>query len=290
MTTSPRLPHACAIVMTLAATSVASSQSCIVYDANLGTRPDDQGWTSFTEPEADVAVIDGVLEVSTLPYEDLRCPGGSCDDVARWDRLGDFGDEVVIELRVHVSASEAGIACEGVLRPGFEIDFTRADGQFWRVGITDTGVFPANDGFATAGGPGIDLAEVDLTGGFHELRLEIEGADAALHVDGAPLLALGGLGPPLPGAAGVLVGDGTSWANSAYAIEWMAITAGTCCAGDLDGDGETNAADLLALLASWGPCPEPCALCLADRTGDCAVDVADLLVLLESWGPCGAGG
>ena len=53
-------------------------------------------------------------------------------------------------------------------------------------------------------------------------------------------------------------------------------------AADLDGDGVVNVDDLVALLAGWGPCPDPPTLC-ADVTGDGEVDVDDLLSLLQAW-------
>lgn len=54
------------------------------------------------------------------------------------------------------------------------------------------------------------------------------------------------------------------------------------CPGDLTGDGSVGVADLLELLAAWGPNPgHP-----ADLTGDGNVGVADLLALLAAWGPC----
>ncbi|NNF44121.1 MAG: hypothetical protein HKN62_13965 [Phycisphaerales bacterium] len=49
--------------------------------------------------------------------------------------------------------------------------------------------------------------------------------------------------------------------------------------GDVDGDGDVDFSDLLALLAAWGPCPA----CPADFDGDGDVDFADLLVLLAGW-------
>ena len=54
------------------------------------------------------------------------------------------------------------------------------------------------------------------------------------------------------------------------------------CAADLDGDGNIGASDLLALLASWGPCND----CPADLDGNGDVGASDLLALLASWGPC----
>jgi hypothetical protein len=58
--------------------------------------------------------------------------------------------------------------------------------------------------------------------------------------------------------------------------------------GDVDLDGDVDFADLLAILADWGPCtnpPPPPSDCPADVNGSGAVDFADLLVLLSNWGP-----
>ncbi|MDY7110464.1 MAG: FG-GAP-like repeat-containing protein [Planctomycetota bacterium] len=54
--------------------------------------------------------------------------------------------------------------------------------------------------------------------------------------------------------------------------------------GDVNGDGIVDTADLLLLLASWGPCPDPPEDCPADFDGDDVVNTADLLILLSHWG------
>lgn len=52
---------------------------------------------------------------------------------------------------------------------------------------------------------------------------------------------------------------------------------------DIDGDGLVGVADLLILLAGWGPCRD-CNDCPTDVNGDCAVGVVDPLILLANWG------
>ena len=57
---------------------------------------------------------------------------------------------------------------------------------------------------------------------------------------------------------------------------------GASCPGDLNGDGTVDVSDLLAVVASWGPCTD----CIADLDGNGTVDVADLLELISLWGDC----
>ncbi len=55
--------------------------------------------------------------------------------------------------------------------------------------------------------------------------------------------------------------------------------------GDLDEDGAVGIVDFLALLAAWGPCPDPCPPhCFGDVDTDCNVGITDLLELLSNWG------
>lgn len=58
------------------------------------------------------------------------------------------------------------------------------------------------------------------------------------------------------------------------------------CVGDIDGDKNIGASDLLTLLAAWGTCPQPPTTCPADLDSDGCVGSTDLLTLLGNWGPC----
>jgi len=71
--------------------------------------------------------------------------------------------------------------------------------------------------------------------------------------------------------------------------QWSAAVAWhmspTVIAGDINGDCTVGIVDFLALLAAWGPCPDPCLpSCPADLDGDCMVGITDFLALLANWG------
>jgi len=52
------------------------------------------------------------------------------------------------------------------------------------------------------------------------------------------------------------------------------------CAGDLDGRGQVDAADLAALLGQWGGAGS------GDLDASGSVNAADLAILLGAWGAC----
>ncbi len=54
--------------------------------------------------------------------------------------------------------------------------------------------------------------------------------------------------------------------------------------GDVDGDGRVNVADLLAVIAGWGPCAPTPTACPADFNHDGLVNVGDLLTVISNWG------
>jgi hypothetical protein len=65
----------------------------------------------------------------------------------------------------------------------------------------------------------------------------------------------------------------------------IVVEAQVTCAGDLDGNGAVDGADLGALLGAWGGGESA-----ADLDGNGVVDGADLGALLGAWGDCAAGG
>ncbi|MFK7959848.1 MAG: hypothetical protein AB8G96_04915 [Phycisphaerales bacterium] len=54
------------------------------------------------------------------------------------------------------------------------------------------------------------------------------------------------------------------------------------CPNDIDGSGEVDFVDILAVLSNWGTCPG----CPADLDGNGAVDFGDILQVLSNFGPC----
>ena len=74
-----------------------------------------------------------------------------------------------------------------------------------------------------------------------------------------------------------LDGDGNS--GSDQGDGYFSIN-GTSVAGDANGDGLVNVADVLAIVDSWGICGPQCQ---ADLNSDGLVNVVDLLLVIDSW-------
>ncbi|MCI0631800.1 MAG: hypothetical protein L0Y44_14230 [Phycisphaerales bacterium] len=54
--------------------------------------------------------------------------------------------------------------------------------------------------------------------------------------------------------------------------------------GDIDGDGDVDVNDLLAVISAWGGCDPPPAQCPADVNDDGFVNIGDLLFVISHWG------
>jgi len=81
-------------------------------------------------------------------------------------------------------------------------------------------------------------------------------------------------------------------ASPSLRIALNSTNAAPPCPADLVRTGASantvDVADLLAVIAAWGPCPGPPAGCPANiaTTGTSSVDVGDLLALIAAWGSC----
>jgi hypothetical protein len=60
------------------------------------------------------------------------------------------------------------------------------------------------------------------------------------------------------------------------------IEEGSTCLADLSGNGVVDFADILLIIAVWGPCPG----CPEDLDGSGDVGFGDILVVIGTWGPC----
>ena len=91
-------------------------------------------------------------------------------------------------------------------------------------------------------------------------------------------------------ASGQVVGDASPQSNDGYLgaepdaddADPLWIVDDVMCPWDLDDNGIVGASDLLALLASWGPCKG----CSADFDENGTVGASDLLAMLANWGAC----
>jgi len=71
--------------------------------------------------------------------------------------------------------------------------------------------------------------------------------------------------------------DAGNQSGSAYVFN---LAPGGAIPGDFDCSGDVGVADLLQMLAAWGPCPA----CPEDLNHGGSVNVSDLLILLANWG------
>ncbi|MCP3903538.1 MAG: hypothetical protein GY715_07860 [Planctomycetes bacterium] len=71
-------------------------------------------------------------------------------------------------------------------------------------------------------------------------------------------------------------------AGSAFVFEYEAADPPAECLGDVDGNGDIDFTDVLAVLSAWGTCGG----CPEDIDDSGFVDFTDVLAVLGTWGPC----
>ncbi len=109
--------------------------------------------------------------------------------------------------------------------------------------------------------------------GFIEVACTLDGS-VGLKADGT-IVVWGQIGPvAAPNNHFTSIATNNS---DAYAIRATVLA-------DITGDGVVNTSDLLAVINSWGPCPNSPAECPADLTNDGFVNVGDLLMVINNWG------
>ncbi len=151
--------------------------------------------------------------------------------------------------------------------------------EYWRWFDTGAGSAPYQDVFAV---------EVSGDGGGSWSALETVGP-AGLEVDGGWIHKIfrvaDHIAPSGQFRIRFLASDTDPQSVVEAAVDGVALHNLTCaaaCPWDLDGSGDVNVTDLLALLGAWGTDPGG----PPDFDGDGAVGVSDLLKLLGVWGPC----
>lgn len=73
--------------------------------------------------------------------------------------------------------------------------------------------------------------------------------------------------------------QGNLWVSALSEGVAVLLTGGGEIVGDINGDGEVNVVDLLALIGVWGHCQG----CPEDLDNNGVVNVTDLLMLLDNW-------
>lgn len=139
-----------------------------------------------------------------------------------------------------------------------------------------------------------------------DIQLVLDSADPNMHLfslDGSGFLPIGGtyeLGAPYfhlhpfwnltAGEYGVTYQVQVSFIDTTGQFtpsDPVTILFAPFCPGDVNMSAAVDVADLLAVIVSWGPCPDACTTeCAADLDHSCTVNVADLLTVINSWGPC----
>lgn len=131
--------------------------------------------------------------------------------------------------------------------------------------------------------PGVNFDVLDVSGPITLAgTLKVAFADGFEPVVGTSFTIVAG--SQISGVFASVVGPGTFsvlYRNHTVTLVVDSI-APPCTTGDLDCDGDVDAADLGTLLGAWGACGA-CDECVADLDGDCMVSASDLALLLGSW-------
>jgi hypothetical protein len=239
-------------------------------------------------------------------------PGFTSDDQAAIVELsGDTTLDVAYGGRAHVNDGLGGFTEAGSFLGGsgsFECAYADLDGDLdtdvacarWLVGEVRVAL---NNGDATfADG---DAVDVSFPTGIDAGDLDGNGATDLVARSSSSIAVLAGAGDGTFGTADVLempfgreiavgdlngddhadvvVGVGNTQTDDPGAVVILLSEGPTPRPGDVDGAGDVDITDFLALLAAFGPCPDPPAECPADFDGDGVVGITDFLILLANF-------
>jgi len=90
------------------------------------------------------------------------------------------------------------------------------------------------------------------------------------------------------GSGGWIVGVGDIDEGTGLVLHAFLLVPIGACPADIDGSGEVDFDDLLAVSGAYGTCPVG-QICFADVDADCDVDFNDTLQVLTEWGSCASG-
>ncbi|MHC4947705.1 MAG: S8 family serine peptidase [Planctomycetota bacterium] len=152
--------------------------------------------------------------------------------------------------------------------PGEEVDVAAPGWNIWSLTVDGEG----GSGYEYKSGT--SMATPFVSG----LACLMKSIDSRLDTDEArEILAATATDISLPGE------DVYTGAGRIEAYEALVMTQDLADRGDANLDGAVDVADLLLILAAWGPCPAPPAACPGDFDDSGVVDVTDLTEVLDRW-------
>ncbi len=285
------MSHASAL-MPLAAVVTAFGQPWVVYDASLGTLPDEQCWEFVNQRETTpgrnlVELVDGTLYFSTMPGPPTNPPTQWNDFVfgQRTDVSIDFADSFEMQAEIHLVTGQVNIPPSGWLRPGFLLVAVDSHGRWLGVGLGDDRVYLWNDAYA--GATSISSAPFPVAGRFHTFRLRVEARNAHLAINGVWQLSVPIGRENVSSGPRVRFGDGTVWAGSEAFVRHMRFSgeAQPCCHPDCDtstGPGILDIFDFLCFGSKFAA-GEPYACDFDMSTGPGICDIFDFIAFQNAF-------
>jgi hypothetical protein len=260
------------------------------YDADIGTLPQDQGWTFYdaNEPNSP-AVVGGVLHQGLTSEVGIQ---GWTDD-SRIFCFGSDGDRLYLSFRLKVIQSDYTVV-NNQWDCGFKVWVYDNAGRFACMGISSDGVrLTISSDFSTLSSKSTEFYPIDTTDDFHSYSLSVNYFDYwdedrvgfAIDGGGKVVNTLYHLGDSDQGNYNVIgFGDLSISGRSETLLDYCSFGVQNSY-GLLDDDWLTDIDDLQIFGEQWlrtdCSCPDFCEE--ADINQDGRVDLQDLSVICEMW-------